>query len=432
MSNIITAPKATSPLSVWLSYLEHLHSSAIDMGLERVGEVGKILNVLRPAPKVITVSGTNGKGTTCHMLESILMASGLKVGVYSSPHLVRYTERVRIQGKELSEGAFCEVFAEIEQARGDISLTFFEYGTLAALKLFQQAQLDVVILEVGLGGRLDATNIVDADIAAITSIALDHTDWLGADREHIGHEKAGIFRANHYAVVGEPDMPQSIAQVADEKHATLFCRGADWSFAIDGSHWHWHCADCEFDTLPIPNIPLANAATAMGVIRCLLKSDDNVSQAITHQSIIEGMSRAQLPGRFQVISQHPLVIFDVAHNPHAAGYLAEKLSQLPRKSDTKVRIVVGMLGDKDIAGTLACLMPLTDSWYVAPLNEFRGASADVLAQHLENPSVFESVETAWKQAMSDANPNDIVVVCGSFHTVAHVMELLEKESVGGE
>ncbi|WP_193016189.1 bifunctional tetrahydrofolate synthase/dihydrofolate synthase [Proteus sp. FME41] len=432
MSNIITAPKATSPLSVWLSYLEHLHSSAIDMGLERVGKVGKIINVLRPAPKIITVSGTNGKGTTCHMLESILIASGLNVGVYSSPHLVRYTERVRIQGKELSEAAFCEVFAEIEQARGDISLTFFEYGTLAALMLFQQAQLDVVILEVGLGGRLDATNIVDADIAAITSIALDHTDWLGADREHIGHEKAGIFRANRYAVVGEPDMPHSIAQVADEKQAKLFRRGADWSFTLDGDHWHWRCADSEFDALPIPNIPLANAATAMGVIHCLLKADDKVSQAITHQSIVEGMSRAQLPGRFQVISQHPLVIFDVAHNPHAAGYLAEKLSQLPRKSDTKLRIVVGMLGDKDIAGTLACLTPLVDHWYLAPLNEFRGASADVLAQHLETPSVFDSVEKAWQQAISDAKHNDIVVVCGSFHTVAHVMELLEKESVGGE
>lgn len=432
MSNIITEPTATSSLSMWLSYLEHLHSSAIDMGLERVGKVGKILDVLRPAPKVITISGTNGKGTTCHMLESILMASGLNVGVYSSPHLVRYTERVRIQGKELPESAFCEVFAEIEQARGDISLTFFEYGTLAALKLFQQAQLDVVILEVGLGGRLDATNIVDADIAAITSIALDHTDWLGADREHIGHEKAGIFRKNHYAVVGEPDMPHSIAQVADEKQAKLFRRGTDWSFSIDGEHWHWRCADIQFEKLPIPNIPLANAATAMAVIRCLLKSDDKVSHAITHESIVEGMSKAQLPGRFQIISQQPLVIFDVAHNPHAAGYLAEKLSQLPRQSDTIVRIVVGMLGDKDIAGTLACLKTQANQWYVAPLNEFRGASADVLAQYLEEPAVFESVEQAWHQAILDAKENDIVVVCGSFHTVAHVMELLEKEKAGGK
>ncbi|MEQ4923088.1 bifunctional tetrahydrofolate synthase/dihydrofolate synthase [Proteus hauseri] len=431
MSNIITAPKATSPLSVWLSYHEHLHSSAIDMGLERVAQVGKILDVLRPAPKVITVSGTNGKGTTCHMLESILIASGLKVGVYSSPHLVRYTERVRIQGKELSESAFCEVFAQIEQARGDISLTFFEYGTLAALKLFQQAQLDVVILEVGLGGRLDATNIVDADIAAITSIALDHTDWLGADREHIGREKAGIFRAQHYGVVGEPDMPQSIADVANEKHTKLFQRGADWSFSVDGDSWHWRCADRQFEQLPIPNIPLANAATAMAVVRCLLQSNDKVSQGITQQSIVDGMSRAQLPGRFQVISHQPLVIFDVAHNPHAAGYLTEKLAQLPRQSDTTVRIVVGMLGDKDIAGTLACLAKQADKWYVAPLNEFRGAKADVLAQYLDAPAVFDSVEQAWQQAMLDAKANDIVVVCGSFHTVAHVMEILEKESVGG-
>lgn len=432
MSNIITAPKATSPLSVWLSYLEHLHSSAIDMGLERVGKVGKILDVLRPAPKVITVSGTNGKGTTCHMLESILMASGLKVGVYSSPHLVRYTERVRIQGKELSETAFCDVFAQIEQARGDTSLTFFEYGTLAALKLFQQAELDVVILEVGLGGRLDATNIVDADIAAITSIALDHTDWLGSDREHIGHEKAGIFRKNHYAVVGEPDMPGSIALVADEKQAKLFRRGTDWSFSVDGEHWHWRSADQQFEKLPIPNIPLANAATAMAVVRCLLKSEDNISQAITHQSIVAGMARAQLPGRFQIISQQPLVIFDVAHNPHAAGYLVEKLAQLPRQSDTTVRLVIGMLGDKDIAGTLTTLAGQTDKWYIAPLNEFRGASANVLAQYLEEPAVFDSVEHAWQQAILDAKANDIVVVCGSFHTVAHVMELLEKESVGGE
>lgn len=434
MSNIINVPKATSPLSVWLSYLEHLHASAIDMGLERVGKVGKKLAILRPAPKVITVSGTNGKGTTCHMLESILIASGLNVGVYSSPHLVRYTERVRIQGKELPETAFCQVFAEIEQARGDISLTFFEYGTLAALKLFQQANLDVVILEVGLGGRLDATNIVDADIAAITSIALDHTDWLGADREHIGHEKAGIFRPHHYAVVGEPDMPHSIAKVAEEKQAKIFCRGTDWSFSVEGEYWHWRCADRQFEQLPIPNIPLANAATAMAVIRCLLTTADNVSNAITQQSIVEGMSRAQLPGRFQIIAQHPLVIFDVAHNPHAAAYLADKLAQLPHTADTTVRIVIGMLADKDIAGTLACLASQANKWYVAPLNEFRGAAANLLAQHLDEPAVFASVEQAWQQAMTDAQENDVVVVCGSFHTVAHVMEWLaqEKENNVGE
>lgn len=210
-------PQAASPLASWLSYLENLHSKTIDLGLERVSEVAARLGVLKPAPFVFTVAGTNGKGTTCRTLESILMAAGYKVGVYSSPHLVRYTERVRVQGQELPESAHTASFAEIESARGDISLTYFEYGTLSALWLFKQAQLDVVILEVGLGGRLDATNIVDADVAVVTSIALDHTDWLGPDRESIGREKAGIFRSAKPAIVGEPEMPSTIADVAQEK-----------------------------------------------------------------------------------------------------------------------------------------------------------------------------------------------------------------------
>ncbi len=203
-------PQAASPLASWLSYLENLHSKTIDLGLERVSLVAARLGVLKPAPFVFTVAGTNGKGTTCRTLESILMAAGYKVGVYSSPHLVRYTERVRVQGQELPESAHTASFAEIESARGDISLTYFEYGTLSALWLFKQAQLDVVILEVGLGGRLDATNIVDADVAVVTSIALDHTDWLGPDRESIGREKAGIFRSEKPAIVGEPEMPSTM------------------------------------------------------------------------------------------------------------------------------------------------------------------------------------------------------------------------------
>ena len=204
-------PQATSPLATWLSYLEHLHSKTIDLGLARVSEVAGQMDIVKPAPFVFTVAGTNGKGTTCRTLETVLMAAGYKVGVYSSPHLVRYTERVRIQGAELPEAAHTASFAEIEAARGDISLTYFEYGTLSALWLFKQAQLDVVILEVGLGGRLDATNIVDADVAVVTSIALDHTDWLGPDRESIGREKAGIFRAGKPAVVGEPARCSSAA-----------------------------------------------------------------------------------------------------------------------------------------------------------------------------------------------------------------------------
>lgn len=224
-------PQATSPLAAWLYYLERLHSQPIELGLERVKQVAERLDLLKPAPKVFTVAGTNGKGTTCCTLESILLAAGLRVGVYSSPHLLRYTERVRIQGQELPEAEHSHSFAKIEAGRKDISLTYFEFGTLSALQLFKQAKLDVVILEVGLGGRLDATNIVDSDVAAITSIAIDHTDWLGFDRESIGREKAGVFRAGKPAVVGEPDMPQSIADVAAKLGAHLYQRDIAWQFS---------------------------------------------------------------------------------------------------------------------------------------------------------------------------------------------------------
>ncbi|MDE9537949.1 bifunctional tetrahydrofolate synthase/dihydrofolate synthase [Xenorhabdus bovienii] len=432
MSDILQIPQATSSLMTWLSYLGNLHAKAIDMGLERVGALADQLDLLHPAPKVITVSGTNGKGTTCHTLESILLAAGLKVGVYSSPHLVRYTERVRIQGNELAEQDFCRVFADIEAQRGDITLTYFEYGTLAALQLFKEADLDVVILEVGLGGRLDATNIVDSDIAAITSIALDHIDWLGADREHIGREKAGIFRQGRFAVVGEPDMPHTIAEVADELGSKLFRRGVDWDFSQDVDSWYWRTGDQQFSELPVPNLPLANAATAMGVIYCLLQQNDNVSQAINEQAIREGLSKAQLPGRFQIVRENPLVILDVAHNPHAAGYLVQKLAELPRAPNSKIRGVVGMLEDKDIVGTLACLAQQIDEWYCASLHEFRGAEANMLAGHLGDARTFVDVEQAWYQAMAEASAQDIIVVCGSFHTVAHVMEALEEVKEGGK
>ena len=370
-------PQATSPLATWLSYLEHLHSKTIDLGLARVSEVAGQMDIVKPAPFVFTVAGTNGKGTTCRTLETILMAAGYKVGVYSSPHLVRYTERVRIQGAELPEAAHTASFAEIEAARGDISLTYFEYGTLSALWLFKQAQLDVVILEVGLGGRLDATNIVDADVAVVTSIALDHTDWLGPDRESIGREKAGIFRAGKPAVVGEPDMPLTIAEVASEK----------------------------------------GALRASG-----LAVDDAILRA--------GIRDAMLPGRFQIISDAPRVILDVAHNPHAAAYLAGRLKTLAKTG--RVLAVIGMLHDKDIAGTLANLAPEVDAWYCAPLEGPRGATAEQLVEHLRCGTVYSSVAQAWRAAMADAKVEDTVLVCGSFHTVAQVMEEIDAGRIGGE
>ncbi|MFU0872894.1 bifunctional tetrahydrofolate synthase/dihydrofolate synthase [Kluyvera sichuanensis] len=416
-------PQATSPLATWLSYLENLHSKTIDLGLERVSRVAGQLDVLQPAPFVFTVAGTNGKGTTCRTLETILMAAGYKVGVYSSPHLVRYTERVRVQGAELAESAHTASFAAIEAGRGDTSLTYFEYGTLSALWLFKQAKLDVVILEVGLGGRLDATNIVDANVAVVTSIALDHTDWLGPDRESIGREKAGVFRANRPAVVGEPDMPHTIADVAHEKGALLLQRNVDWRYTVEGDSWAFSDAQGELRNLPLPNVPQPNAATALAALRA---SGLEVSEAV----IREGIASAILPGRFQTIQLEPRVILDVAHNPHAAAYLAGRLKSLPKTG--RVLAVIGMLHDKDIAGTLACLEDVVDSWYCAPLEGPRGATAEQLREHLRAGTVFTSVVQAWHAAIADAAPEDTVLVCGSFHTVAHVMEALDAGSAGGK
>ncbi|MEB5922942.1 bifunctional tetrahydrofolate synthase/dihydrofolate synthase [Franconibacter daqui] len=416
-------PQATSPLATWLSYLENLHSKTIDMGLERVSRVAAALGVTKPAPFVFTVAGTNGKGTTCRTLEAVLMAAGYKVGVYSSPHLVRYTERVRVQGKELPEARHTASFAEIETARGETSLTYFEYGTLSALWLFKQAQLDVVILEVGLGGRLDATNLVDADVAAVTSIALDHVDWLGPDRESIGREKAGVFRQGKPAVVGEPDMPHTIADVAAEKGALLLRLGADWSYEVSERGWRFTDAQGALENLPLPQVPQPNAATALAALRAS-------GLAISEEAIREGIARATLPGRFQIVSDSPRLILDVAHNPHAAAYLAERLRQLPTRG--RVLAVIGMLHDKDIAGTLACLEPVVDSWYCAPLEGPRGASAEQLIEHLGAGEVFASVAQAWRAAMAQAQASDTVLVCGSFHTVAQVMEEMDAGRTGGE
>ncbi len=419
-------PQATSPLATWLCYLENLHSQAIELGLDRIKTVATRLDLLNPAPQVFTVAGTNGKGTTCRTLEAVLIAAGYRVGVYSSPHLVRYTERVRIQGQELSEAEHCQSFALLEAGRGDVSLTYFEYGTLSALQLFKQSALDVVILEVGLGGRLDATNIVDANVAVVTSIALDHTDWLGPDRESIGREKAGVFRGQRPAVVGELDMPVTIAEVAAEKGAQLHRVGQDWHYEVGSNSWSWRCdADgVSLENLPLPNVPLANAATALAALHYS-------ELKIAADSIHQGLQQASLPGRFQQVGESPRLILDVAHNPHAAGYLAGKLSDLPRQGG-KVRAVIGMLLDKDIAGTLDCLKPQVDVWYCAPLEGPRGADVAALTEHLPEAFSFTNVVSAWKQAMQDAESQDIVIVCGSFHTVAHVMAALDTGNTSGK
>lgn len=443
--------KATSPLATWLCYLEQQHPKAIDLGLERVAKVAERLDVLRPAPFVFTVAGTNGKGTTCRMLEAMLLASGRRVGVYSSPHLLRYTERVRIQGGELQASQHCEAFAAVEAQRDGVPLTYFEYGTLAALWLFKQAQLDVIILEVGLGGRLDATNIVDCDVAVITSIGLDHTDWLGHDRQSIGREKAGIFRADKPAVVGEMQMPASIAEVAAKIGARLLTCGKEWHYFIDNdvqtggfqqnsgreigaelakeitvpqsASWRFADQQGEISQLPLPYIPLANAATALAALRIS-------GLSVSHQQIRHGLAQATLAGRFQLVAQTPRIILDVAHNPQAAAWLAQRLRVTV--SAGRLLAVVAMLGDKDIAGTLAELATVVDSWYCASLQGARAASGQQLAAHLpqsarEVTEVYDTVTQALQRAIDQAGAADTVLVCGSFYTVAQAMQDLDVE-----
>ena len=289
--------------------------------------------------------------------------------------------------------------------------------------LFKQAQLDVVILEVGLGGRLDATNIVDADVAVVTSIALDHTDWLGPDRESIGREKAGIFRSEKPAIVGEPEMPYTIADVAQEKGALLQRRGVEWNYSVTDHDWSFTDAHGTLENLPLPLVPQPNAATALAALRAS-------GLEVSEQAIREGIASAILPGRFQIVSELPRVIFDVAHNPHAAEYLTGRMQALPKSG--RVLAVIGMLHDKDIAGTLAWLKSVVDDWYCAPLEGPRGATAEQLLEHLGNGKPFDSVAQAWDAAMADAKPEDTVLVCGSFHTVAHVMEVIDARRSGGE
>ncbi|MWN31746.1 MULTISPECIES: bifunctional tetrahydrofolate synthase/dihydrofolate synthase [unclassified Gilliamella] len=416
----IKQPNAMSDLNTWLCYLEQLHPTTIDLGLERVKTVAQRLNLVQPAPYIFTVAGTNGKGTTCRTLEMILLEAGLHVGVYSSPHLLRFTERVRINNQESSEQETVKAFVEIEKARADISLTYFEYATLAALYQFKHAKLDVVILEVGLGGRLDATNIVDADVAVITTIDIDHIDYLGDTRESIGREKAGIFKSKSIAVVGEPDMPTSILNVAKLVNCPIYSVNCDWYFRqVNNNSWAFQSSIKQYENLPIANVPLANAATAVAAL-------SYSSLKITRHEIVNGLKNSNLTGRFQIIKTSPLVILDVAHNPHAATYLTQQLEKLKEKylGLGKLRFVIGMLKDKDIKSTLSILTG--DAWYCASLYGERGCSAEVLKQHLLNKgefnvSTFDTVSKAYRKAMQDAEQTDIIVICGSFHTVSDVL-----------
>ncbi|MCG3886861.1 bifunctional tetrahydrofolate synthase/dihydrofolate synthase [Photobacterium leiognathi] len=415
----LMAPQATASLSIWLKYLEQLHTSAIDLGLDRVKAVGQKADLLKLAPCVITVAGTNGKGSTCAMLEAILIEAGYKVGVYSSPHLVRYNERVRINNQELDDSEHTQAFASVEAIRGDISLSLFEFGTLSALTLFKTHQVDVVVLEVGLGGRLDATNIVDHDVSVITSLAIDHVDWLGDNIDVIGYEKAGIFRSGKPAICGQPHPPATVPAHADDIGAELYQVGYQFEYQIEDNHWNWQCGAFDLTQLPLPNLPLPNAATALMALGA-------AELDISEENIINGLKKAQLPGRMQRVSEQPLIIMDVAHNPHSAEYFANQLSKIKQKEGkNKIHAVVAMLHDKDIASTIAAMRDTVDDWYPASLTGPRAATAEEILQHLPANCVgFDKPESAFDQALTQAGEDDMVIVFGSFYTVGQIMSHL--------
>jgi dihydrofolate synthase/folylpolyglutamate synthase len=411
-------------LEAWLQYIERVHPRGIAMGLERVAVVGDALG-LSPNFVVITVAGTNGKGSACAMLESILCHAGYKVGCYTSPHLLRYNERVRIDWREVDDAQLVRAFTTVEAARGDIQLTYFEFGTLAAVWLFAQARLDVAILEVGLGGRLDAVNVFDADCAMVTSIALDHMEYLGTTREAIGYEKAGIFRAGRPAICADPDPPESLRRHAREIGARLLVRAADFDFAAERKQWRYDGPRGSRHGLPHPVLrgahQLANASACLAALDSLRER-----LPVSMDDVRAGLLQAETPGRFQVLPGRPTVILDVAHNPAAAAVLSDTLAQMERSGRTIA--VFAMLRDKDIAGVVAAIQSRIDCWFVAGIDAPRGADAQLLAQTLRIAQVSgmvtacASIAAAYAQACDTAAQNDRILVFGSFYTVAAVMQ----------
>jgi dihydrofolate synthase/folylpolyglutamate synthase len=414
-------------LAGWLDYVERQHPKTIELGLERVAEVRDRLAFPKLAPTFI-VAGTNGKGSTCAMLEAMLQSAGYRTGLYTSPHLLHYNERVRVAGEPVGDAALVDAFARVEAARGAVPLTYFEFGTLAAIAVFAASPLDALVLEVGMGGRLDAVNAFEPDAAIVTSVDLDHMEFLGDTREQIGWEKARVFRSGKPAIVGDPAPPDSVLRHAREIGADLQAQGRDFGFEGDSQQWLYWGRSGRRAGLPYPALrganQLLNASTAIAALESLR---DRLP--VGAQDIRNGLARVELPARFQVLPGRPTVILDVAHNPHAAAVLAENLDRMGDAEFAYKRTlaVFGMLADKDIAGVVRKLKAHVDAWFVADLPGPRGASADALAAVVatEQPWAevrrFASPADALAAARGEAGPDDRIAVFGSFLTVADVM-----------
>ena len=417
-----------STLKDWLSWQETLHPNEIELGLERVKKVFSALHTEVPAFKVITIAGTNGKGSSVSMLQSILIDAGYRVGAYTSPHIFHYNERVCLNGVPVEDSAFINSFERIDRARGETSLTYFEFGTLAALDIFYQSQLDIVLLEVGLGGRLDAVNIIDPDVALITSIDIDHTAWLGETREMIAAEKAGIMRRSGPVVFSGTDIPDAIRFSAETMGAQLHVLNEDFYYAKTTSGWSWHDNETHSVALPVPALfgahQLQNAAGIIKVLKCLADV-----YPVNNQSIRQGLLKAHLRGRFEVTPATTTLaerVFDVAHNSQAIKQLSENLLSRPVKGKTVV--VIAMLADKECADAIITLLPVVDLWFCGSIATSRGLSAEQLAERLLSSidsnriRTFEHVAEAYMAACDNTNNEDRIVITGSFITVAEVLE----------
>lgn len=424
-------------LADWLLHLETSHPKAIDMGLERVKAAKDAMQIDLGCP-VIIVGGTNGKGSTCAMLESILLQAGYRVGLYTSPHLLRFNERMRINGVEASDEALVDSFNKIEAARGEISLSYFEFTTLAAMQLFADAQLDAAIFEVGLGGRLDAVNVLDADVSIVTSVDIDHTEYLGDTREKIGFEKAGIYRSGRTAICGDPLPPQSLVRHAESIGADLWLFGRDFNYQGDPQQWSFSARGQRRNALAYPALrganQLLNASAVLAALDAL-----RLQLPVSAQDVRNGLAAVELAGRFQVLPGRPTVILDVAHNPHAAAVLAQNLGNMGFHPYTYA--VFGAMQDKDIDGVIAHLKPHIDHWCVTDLPLSRAAKAEDIAEKLSHAygealsvanaersvRTFVSPAEAFANALSRAGENDRIAVFGSFLTVAGVMEYRDAE-----
>lgn len=413
-------------LSEWLAHCEQLHPQAIDLGLDRVRQVAQRMN-LRLTMPVITVAGTNGKGSTCALLEAIYLQAGYKTGVYTSPHLVHFEERCRLVGESPQAEVFASAFACVEGARHDTSLTYFEFSTLAILKMMSDAGLDVVILEVGLGGRLDAVNIIDPDCAIITSIDLDHTALLGTDRDSIGLEKAGIMRAAQPVVISDPMPPESVVKHAQALGADAWLLGKDFNFSGDQLQWSWAGRGRRYSGLAYPALRGANQLlNASGVLAALEVMRPQLP--VTAQAIRNGLAMVELTGRFQIVPGEPVLVLDVAHNPHSVAALAANLDAMGFYPTTHA--VFGAMADKDLDSMLKKLLPLVDAWYFTDLPLPRASTAQQLATDWAalntrkdvRSSVHETPQKALDAAILAADPTDRILVFGSFYTVGGVLQ----------